>query len=101
MLTRQSSRKIVFARAPKSVRLDGSPPFGACSGFTDKHCDSQWDIGFANDDIYYLEICLYSQVCTNGHDLFSVDPGRAFVCEFSESGFRRIQQMLVEGPSFR
>ena len=99
MLIRQSSRKIVFARAPKSVRLDGTPSFGVCSGYTDKECDSQRDIGFANDDIYYLEVCLYSQVCTNGHALFSVEPGGAFVCDFSESGFRRIQQMLVEGPS--
>ena len=96
LLPSQSSRKIVFARAPNTVRMDGSPPFGVCSGFTDRACDVRRGIGFANDDIYYLEVCLYSQICANGDALFGVKAGEVFFCEFSESGFRRLQAVLLD-----
>ena len=32
----QASKRIVFARAPKTVAMDGVPPFGHCSGYTDQ-----------------------------------------------------------------
>ena len=57
----QADRELVFARAPHTVYLDGYPPFGRCSGYTDSECSDT--IGFANDDIFYLEVCLLSQVC--------------------------------------
>lgn len=59
LLNWQDNRQIVFARAPKTMYIDGYPPLGKCSGFTDGWCND-WD-GFANDDIFYLELCLFSQ----------------------------------------
>lgn len=97
LLNRQSSRSIIFARPPKSLRIwDGAPAFGKCSGYTDKRCDERF--GFANDDIFYLEVCLYSQVCSNRNDLFSVEPGSPFICDVSVFGFRHLQELLIEGP---
>ena len=96
-LNKQASKSIVFAHAPKNVWMDGWPPFGVCSGFTQGWCDP-WH-GFANDDIYPLEVCLYSQVCSNNDDLFRVEAGERFVCDIDVPGFRRLQRMLVDGPS--
>jgi len=99
-LNQQASRKIIFAHAPKRVRLDqldGSPAFGQCSGYSDKACDG-W-AGFANDDIYPLEVCLFSLVCQNDHELFEVDAGEPFVCEIDVAGFRDLQSTLTRGSS--
>jgi len=96
LLNWQKSREIMFARAPKTVSMDGVPPFGHCSGYTNAPCND-WE-GFANDDIFYLEVCLYSQVCSNSDELFRLEVGDKFVCEFSEEGFELLQQMLLEGP---
>ena len=84
-------------RAPKTVSLDGIPPFGHCSGYTNAPCND-WE-GFANDDIFYLEVCLFSQICENSDKLFEVDVGERFVCDFSPDGFEDLKSMLVEGPS--
>lgn len=101
LLNKQSSRKIVFAHAPKDVHMDGWPPFGRCSGYTNKRCDTVH--GFANDDIYPLEVCLFSQVCENNGpspgELFGVGAGQPFVCQTSVPGFRNLQAWLLEGPS--
>eukprot|EP00966_Prymnesium_polylepis_P143306 3308235-Prymnesium_polylepis.1 len=35
--------------------MDGVPPFGHCSGYQTGPCND-WE-GFANDDIFYLEVC--------------------------------------------
>jgi len=96
MLSSQSSKEIVFARAPKTVAMDGWPPFGQCSGFTNSGCNT-WD-GFANDDIFYLEVCLFSQVCANSEQLFQIDVGERFVCDFSADGFEQLQAWLLDGP---
>eukprot|EP00966_Prymnesium_polylepis_P104302 2415656-Prymnesium_polylepis.1 len=124
MLSSQSSKEIVFARcapvdraalshtglqrpvpplvcrrAPKTVAMDGWPPFGQCSGFTNSGCNT-WD-GFANDDIFYLEVCLFSQVCANSEQLFQIDVGERFVCDFSADGFEQLQAWLLDGPDMR
>ena len=61
MLGNQVSRNIRFARAPDTVDLEGGPSFGECSGWSQTGCNVMWD--FANDDIYFLELCLFSMVC--------------------------------------
>ena len=94
----QNSRDIVFARAPKTLQFgeDTWPTFGHCSGYTNTWCD--WDHGFANADIFYLEVCLFSQVCSNADELFRVDTGSWFRCNFDRSGFDALREMLLEGP---
>ena len=54
----QGTKAIKFARAPKSLSMDGWPKFGTCSGWTNTFCD--WNTGFANDDIYYVRACMHA-----------------------------------------
>jgi len=97
LLNWQGDREIVFARAPKTVYMDGYPPFGRCSGYSEGGCNLE--TGFANDDIFYLELCLFSQVCANSDRMFELDVGERFVCDLDLDGFERLKQMLLEGPS--
>jgi len=86
---------IVFARAPKTVSFSGFPQFGVCSGYTNKACDD-WS-GFANDDIYYLEVCLFAQVCENADEMFRVEQGNPFYCDFSATGLEELRGWLLGG----
>jgi len=96
LLNWQADREIVFARAPNTVYLDGYPPFGHCSGYTDNFCSDT--VGFANDDIFYLEVCLFSQVCSNAQQMFKLGVGDRFVCDFDRLGFEELKRQLLEGP---
>ena len=97
LLNWQGDREIVFARAPKTVYIDGYPPLGRCSGWTERGCNAERD--FANDDIFYLEVCLFSQVCRNSDAMFELEVGDRFVCDFDLDGFENLKRMLLEGPS--
>ncbi|KAL1503249.1 hypothetical protein AB1Y20_011305 [Prymnesium parvum] len=97
MLGRQKSRKIRFATAPKAMRLDGTPPLWQCSGFTNNFCSH--DDGFANDDIFFLEVCVYSMVCVNSAELFELNVGEDFLCALSEAKYRELQKILQAGPT--
>jgi len=94
-LKQQASGMIVFARAPKTVSFSGFPQFGVCSGYTNKACDD-WS-GFANDDIYYLEVCLFAQVCENADEMFRVEQGNPFYCDFSATGLEELRGWLLGG----
>jgi len=89
----QNTRAIKFARAPKSLSMDSWPWFGTCSGWTNAPCDA--NTGFANDDIYYLEVCLFSLSCSNNERLFEVDVGEDFVCEVDRAGVAQLQEWLA------
>ncbi|KAL1524157.1 hypothetical protein AB1Y20_019066 [Prymnesium parvum] len=93
----QKENLITFALAPKELNLHGNPPFGCCSGWTDRMCSIS--TGFANDDIYYLEVCLYSQICSNRESLFTIDSLKEWRCDFDDEGFDRLVQLLRGGPS--
>ena len=96
LLNWQGDGSIAFARAPKTMWLDGYPPFGHCSGWTDAPCNDQ--IGFANDDIFYLEVCLFSQVCKNNAAMFQLEVGENFFCDLDVDGFNNLKRILLEGP---
>ena len=55
-------------------------------------------MGYANDDIFFLESCLYSQVCTNGDELFALGAGEHWTCHFSDEAFRELQRVLLAPP---
>jgi hypothetical protein len=98
-LNHQGARVIKFAVAPNTLSLDPAHGvFGTCRGFTDAPCKMPW-IGFANDDIYYLEVCLFSQVCANRDELFALAKGQDFVCRVDEPAFRELQVWLIDGES--
>ena len=95
-LRSQAGNTIKFAVAPKDMDLHGDPPFGCCNGWTDTACSLE--TGFANDDIYYLEVCLFSMICANRKELFEVDALDDFACSFDAAGFDRLRDLLVAGP---
>lgn len=55
--------------------------------------------GYATDDIYFLEVCLFHQICSNGNELFSLRQGEKWQCELSVSRFAELQNMLLPDPS--
>ena len=74
---------------------DGAnPPFGECSGWTDVGCGTHW--GFANDDIFFLEVCVYSEICANQDELFRTRRGEEFQCALSQDGFEGLRSLLLQ-----
>ncbi|KAL1496870.1 hypothetical protein AB1Y20_014453 [Prymnesium parvum] len=93
LLPNQGCKAIKFARPPKTVNMDGWPKFGVCSGYTNAPCSKQ--SGFANDDIYFLEVCLFAMICSNHDQLFEVDADEEFVCKWDPEGFATLQSLLL------
>lgn len=46
--------------------------------------------------IFFLEVCMYSVVCSNNFELFSVAAEQPFHCKLSTQGFRRLQHYLTD-----
>ncbi|KAL1511554.1 hypothetical protein AB1Y20_006348 [Prymnesium parvum] len=85
---------IKFARAPADMPISEGPhPFGKCSGFKPKGCD----FGYGTDDIYFLELCLYSFLCENHERLFELDVGEPFRCELSSERFDALKEIFLQG----
>ena len=56
LLPNQGSKAIAFAWEPAVMSMNKKRGvFGQCQGFTDATCVPPW-LGFANGDIYYLEV---------------------------------------------
>ena len=70
----RSPAPIAISSAIRRSHLLPQPPrpfppgvFGQCKGLKTSKCHMPYE-GFANDDIYYLEVCLFSQVpCQKPH----------------------------------
>jgi len=100
--SKQRARKIRFAFQPSDLWLSGhgeSLEFGVCGGVREDTCDSDETPGFGNDDVFFLEVCLFSQVCSNGAELFRLNDYEDFVCDFSTGGFDHLRRLLLEGPN--
>jgi hypothetical protein len=59
------------------------PPYGGVYGYT-------------TDDIYYLEVCMFNQICENGAELFQLRAGAEWQCSFSPERFRELQDIITE-----
>ena len=92
----QGGRTIQFSFAPKY--MDGNAQnhnLGHCGGWHPKQLPTGGFFGFTNDDIYFMEVCLFNSICTNTDDLFRLGPGEDFVCDFSPTGFEELQTLLL------
>jgi len=85
-------RVIRFAKAPNTLELSG---LGQCRGWVPEDRPAGFVFGYATADIFYLEACLFSQICSNHEELFSLDVGQDFVCDFSIERFATLQQILT------
>ena len=45
-------------------------------------------------DAYTFEVCYYNQVCTNRDELFAVETGADFLCEFDAARYRELKGLL-------
>ena len=90
----QGSRTIQFSTAPKSLRSEHT--FDKCLGYIPGDGRARGGAGWANNDIFFLEVCLFNQICNNGPALFSLEIGEAFVCDLSIDGFKELQSILAK-----
>lgn len=92
-----STGDIRFAKPPKL--LDPSPnskrPLGRCRGYRPPKPVVGGVFGYGNVDIYYLEVCLVTQLCENGDQIFRLRSDDTFVCDFSPRRFRALQAVLL------
>ena len=101
LLPGQRERDIVFGRAPNSIAPDGSQrgrPLGQCGGWTPQRRPPGGVFGYATEDIFYLEVCLFHHICSNGEELFQLSEGETFVCEFDASAFEELEALLTQTP---
>ena len=101
LLPGQGGRSIVFARAPDSLDYgDGNDKsLGDCRGYRPEWMPQDCsDYGYATDSIFFLETCLLSFLCTNNHDMWALNVGDRFQCEFSTDKFLELQQALQRAP---
>ena len=50
--------------------------------------------GFTENDIYPLEVCLLSEVCANGGQVFQLQVGETFVCDFDAARWMALGKVL-------
>ena len=45
-----------------------------------------------------MEVCLFNEICHDGHDLFEevTATNRSFKCSFNRGGFLNLQKILME-----
>ena len=100
LLPGQKDSQIVFAIEPSSVTPDGSNgrQLGVCGGWTPAKKPTGGAYGYATEDIFYLEICLFHHICRNGEELFQLRAGDVFVCDFSHEALGELEIMLSQTP---
>ena len=93
----QGGRKMIFAVAPNALDPSGATgkPLGQCKGWVPDQRPAGGVYGYATDDIFYLELCMLNQICTNGHRIFQLRAGQEFECDYSSQRFRELERMLV------
>ena len=70
---------LIFSLAPNSLDL---APFYVRGG-TGAY---QGDGYYSENDIYYLELCVLNEICANRDELFSLDVGDHFRCQYDAQG---------------
>ena len=96
----QKSRKIRFAVATDTIEISGRYPLWKCSGFTNAPGGCEHETGYANDDIFFLETCLFNHLCKNKEELFSLRVGQDFECDFSPPAFRELASILQDRQEY-
>ena len=77
-----------FTPAPSTLRLNGENPPKRPGGR---------GVSFGDVDVYYLEVCIFAQVCSNGADIFGLVEGQIFNCQLDEALFGEFQAMITAG----
>ena len=98
-LSGQGSPTIRFAHAPKDLDpFRGNHALGSCTGYAPAGCG---DFGYASLDIYFLEVCIYNTICSNGAELFDLDAGEDWVCHLHHEGFVQLKTWMLQPNTVR
>ena len=93
---RPGAGSILFAQRPRLLNVDRDPKLDSCrkdaTSATSKCPDGPHS--YTSSDVYYLEICLLSQLCRNGYQLFSTRAGLAG----EESGEQQLKSEELPQP---
>jgi len=96
----QGDSGIVFAHAPNKLNYEGSR-LAHCKGYRPdnlpKDCS---DGGFATDSIFFLEVCVFNQLCANAHELWRLEVGEPFYCDLRTKYFYQLREMLETAPQW-
>ena len=49
--------------------------------------------------VYYLEVCVYSQMCSNREELFRLNIGDVWRCEMDQVGYNELREWVLRGPA--
>lgn len=49
---------------------------------------------------FYLELCIYNQICANGAELFQLARGKSWECQLSAARLVRLKEMLMAEPDW-
>ena len=84
----QNTRALRFAKAPGSLVIEEfwRPPAGCVNGACDEY-------HYAVSDVFYVEACLISFICSNRDQLFEVGVGVDFVCDLDADAYARLQEV--------
>jgi len=100
LLPGQRSNIIRFATPPIDLDptgLESGKPLGQCRGWLPPVRPRGWNFGYATDDVFFLEVCLFNQLCRNGDELFSLGVGEGFQCDYDPYSATELQKLLLEG----
>ena len=90
----QGSRTIRFAYAPGALEaFTGWRPLGSCTGWHPRGCGNN---GYASSDIFILEVCLYSAICSNAEQMFALDENEDWVCNINPAGVEQLRHWLFD-----
>lgn len=96
----QRTAMMRFATSPVDLDptgMESGKPLGKCRGWLPPERPSE-GYGYATDDIFFLEVCLFNQMCSNGEEMFSLGIGEGFQCDFSIARFAELRRLLLEPP---
>lgn len=87
----QASGEMRFATPPKLLTnaLWAAPKTYPCDD--GRSCDNRYTVG----DVFYSEACILLRVCRNGNDVFRLEYGQSFVCDFDEVQYSDLVRDLL------
>lgn len=77
-----------FAKAPRNLEpRTGEKVIGGCYGYHPEGCGTK---GYSSSDIFFAEACYYNQICSNSHQLWTLEDGQDWICHFSKEGLEQL-----------
>ena len=77
--------KIYFSKTPKTLDISDF-----LEGRHHRCCGE-----FAENDIYYLEVCTLDEICRNSNELWTLEVGDPFVCEIDDVKYHQLTDALT------